>query len=427
MLDDLLRWAPEQMVGDSQTALSVGGRGTFSARVQYERLRRYGPLFCEAVSECQRDPHVNFEPRVQKISLDRVRRPSRQMLTDPRVVAYRVSMTRGAHDRPPPLVSAEKVSATVDTLANRSLLTQTQKVLRRVDRLCELLYEKQADTDDATLRQNKRRAQILEGIALELKRSIAWFTRAGVSEGQSFADGLAQMSRIPSYSRAVRLGKLACSESFSAFKENEAALPLNSSWGLYEQWCFEQTRRLIESLVGASATRVAQHSITRTDACIFQCEGVKITLASQVTFPSGSSPCRQARRHSLSRERRPDAILIVEDEQDMRWYVFDAKYRRNKANLLDAMASAHIYRDSLLLDGKRCSGAFLLAPGTAFDNSWTLFTPEHWAAYHTGVVPEFRPEGQGLRMMQSWLAYLLGQLCATSRKDDSVDQNMIDS
>jgi hypothetical protein len=108
-------------------------------------------------------------------------------------------------------------------------------------------------------------------------------------------------------------------------------------------------------------------------------------------------------------ERIPDLVLEVEKPGSAEWYILDAKYRQSKANVLDAMSSAHIYRDSLLLHGQRCKQALLLTPGPAFQADWSLFTPGHWEEFGTGSVPEFRPHGRGLDLASEMLA----RLCST--------------
>lgn len=141
-----------------------------------------------------------------------------------------------------------------------------------------------------------------------------------------------------------------------------------------------------------------------SDAYVFQLRDRTITLAAQVTFSSGACALAGTERRSLSGERRPDMLLIVDSGTDMQWYIFDAKYRQSKANVLDAMTSAHIYRDSLLLQGKRCSRAILLTPGASFDGRWEMFTAAHWNTFGTGAVADFRPEAPGLEVLADFIA-----------------------
>ena len=64
--------------------------------------------------------------------------------------------------------------------------------------------------------------------------------------------------------------------------------------------------------------------------------------------------------------------------------MLDAKYRTTRANVLDAMTSAHIYRDALRIDGKRIDSALLLVPRSEC-TSW-LKDPAFIREHSVGVV-----------------------------------------
>jgi hypothetical protein len=407
LLGDLLRLAPDKISGDGQTSLSFGARGQVLGNVQFERVRKYAPLFCNALEACQRNPHTSFETRSHPVSIERVRRLSKRNLSDPRVVAYGASTLARSHDGHAPVVVTERPERNLDTLPNRSLWTMAKKVLRVVESLREHNRVKGLRRDEEGCARSERRVVLLDAIAASLRLRLDWFVRAGVKVNQDVSSGLAQMSRIPAYARAMRLSGLACSNSFDTLERNEAELPLNSSWGLYEEWCFERLRLALETVVGVPARRGSNTLGAGTAAYFFETPHQKVTLTAQVTFRSGSESRADIERYSLSRERRPDIVLIVSGREDTRWYVFDAKYRQSKANVLDAMASSHIYRDALLLKGKRCTQAILLAPGTPFNASWSIFAPSHWRTFGSGVVPDFRPDGRGLGTMTALLAEIV--------------------
>ena len=75
---------------------------------------------------------------------------------------------------------------------------------------------------------------------------------------------------------------------------------------------------------------------------------VRIELLLQPKFPAcdlGSNNGFQ----SISGKREPDIVLTRTDENVPKWYVLDAKYRTKRRNVLEAMTSAHVYRDALAL------------------------------------------------------------------------------
>ena len=65
------------------------------------------------------------------------------------------------------------------------------------------------------------------------------------------------------------------------------------------------------------------------------------------------------------------------------WYVFDAKYRTTRSNVLDAMSSSHIYRDALRWHQQKPESAVLLVPQIG-GAPW-MEQPEFIRAHQVGV------------------------------------------
>lgn len=73
----------------------------------------------------------------------------------------------------------------------------------------------------------------------------------------------------------------------------------------------------------------------------------RIELLLQPPFPAGDHNSNAGFR-SISRRREPDIVLTrMDPEHPPKWSIFDAKYRTQRTHVLEAMASAHIYRDAL--------------------------------------------------------------------------------
>lgn len=87
---------------------------------------------------------------------------------------------------------------------------------------------------------------------------------------------------------------------------------------------------------------------------------------------------------SISRQRIPDFVLKVECGGQLRFIVLDAKYRASRANVLEAMESAHIYQDSLRIGLRRPEGSLLIVPSSGgvvwLENS--AFQEEHRVGIH---------------------------------------------
>lgn len=92
---------------------------------------------------------------------------------------------------------------------------------------------------------------------------------------------------------------------------------------------------------------------------------------------------------SVSRRREPDLVLVVHRGDEVRFVVLDAKYRASRANVLEAMASAHIYQDSLRIGSEKPYASLLLIPSGG-GASWLEdegFLEEHRVGLHV-----FSPE-----------------------------------
>jgi hypothetical protein len=55
-------------------------------------------------------------------------------------------------------------------------------------------------------------------------------------------------------------------------------------------------------------------------------------------------------------------MFSVESSEEVRFMIMDAKYRTSRESVLDAMASAHIYQDSLRIGTRRPEASLLLVP-----------------------------------------------------------------
>jgi hypothetical protein len=106
-----------------------------------------------------------------------------------------------------------------------------------------------------------------------------------------------------------------------------------------------------------------------------------VRLELQPTFRAG--PNLPGERWSVSKQREPDLLLTVEWPSGRRFLLLDAKYRSSRESVLDAMGSAHIYRDSLRIGAQRSEAALLLIPaGGAVE--W-LEKPDFHRIHHVGV------------------------------------------
>ena len=107
-----------------------------------------------------------------------------------------------------------------------------------------------------------------------------------------------------------------------------------------------------------------------------------IELLLQPRFPAGDHGSN-ADFQSISGTREPDIVLTRTDGDVPKWYVLDAKYRTGRSNVLEAMASAHVYRDALRWNERRPERALLLVP-RAGAAPW-LEQPDFISRHRVGV------------------------------------------
>ena len=81
-----------------------------------------------------------------------------------------------------------------------------------------------------------------------------------------------------------------------------------------------------------------------------QKEEERLRLYTQLICPSLENQNRYG-YYSISRERRPDLVLEYSDEDGTRFICLDSKYTSHRSGVLESMASAHIYKDSIKQQG----------------------------------------------------------------------------
>ena len=105
-------------------------------------------------------------------------------------------------------------------------------------------------------------------------------------------------------------------------------------------------------------------------------------LLLQPQFPAGDANSKSGFR-SVSGRREPDIVITFCEGSRRRWDVLDAKYRTTRSNVLDAMSSAHIYRDSLRWHQRKPESAVLLVPRSG-GAPW-MEEPDFIHAHQVGV------------------------------------------
>lgn len=386
-----------------------GWTGVLTPNVQLQRLRRYGPLFADALRSIVRLPHQSHSAEAQVLPLVRVRQVHPDALRERRIVEFSLSSSPELQSIESLQVRSYLPTPTFDTPANRTLVALLRRVQARASLLMELVRDcqLQGDKEEQALRAPRRLLEV-EALFASLK-SIARLDPFGKLDPnvQTTSAGLTQIAANPAYQRAYRLGSLALSSGLLG--EQQDQLQVHFSWGIYETWCLLAALQCLQEVLRAPFTPIKSSCVTSDLAYGLKLsESRTIEIHFQAKFPA-LAPLSGKNCWSLSRERYPDILLLDVQETGTRALVLDAKWRSGRGNLLEAMESAHIYHDALRVSGSPPSLCLLLLPGEP--EIPALATDECIKSNGVGAIYLFVPGGSGLGRLRATLG---GWLVASS-------------
>lgn len=380
-------WAedPALVFGTEPATAPTGELGTYEDPwLAFSRFRRYAPAFLAALAHVHARPRRTLRARRDGVPMHQVRRVDRITATAvARTPAVALFLDRS--DEEPQGIDTRLdvplVEETVDSAANRAMLALLRAMLRRARVLLVTLQdtvERTAESETRTTLQTRwpARRQVLLRLVEQLGRALRRFPFPDVKRPEVTGAGLTAIAADPLYSRAWGQGWRALRHGVESGDTRER-LWVSPSWEVYERWCFLQLgkllakqtpewgwRRLIDPhrWKGVNGDRTAELTL-------------QPTFRAYTGFTEG--------RWSVSKQREPDLVLSVRSQTGVQFVVLDAKYRASRSNVLDAMKSAHIYQDSLRIDGQRPLASLLLIPkggGVA-----PLENPTFQALHHVGT------------------------------------------
>ncbi|HGM6965038.1 TPA: nuclease domain-containing protein [Pseudomonas aeruginosa] len=368
MLEDIVTFDAKLLFGTESAQISIGTDGEDSnPHLQYARLRRYGESLVAALRQVTERPLTRLRRERVAVGAHQVRR-----LEPPAVRAALKSRTIILGSEGVTLPSSQasfEVAAFFehqDNPANQVLgaillkvMSRCRQTIRAFERIAET--ERHSDTRSELAPRLKRRIAFLDGLYRALRRQQRMEPFCHLSTQRITAAGLNAISAHPIYARAYRFGWHNLRPGVLG-ATGEESLWISPSWEIYERWCYikivEQLRSLHPTLKweGRYPTR-------REDCICWSGKGPEFTLEVwlQVRCPAIDRVPYEG-FSSLSKQRFPDIAVTLEAGEQRRFVILDAKYRTSRHGVLDSMASAHIYHDSLRWHGQRPSYALLLVP-----------------------------------------------------------------
>jgi hypothetical protein len=394
MVDELWAEDPELVIGSEPATRPVGDLGTTGQTwLEFMRFRRYVPEFLHATAAVRTRPNRSLRVRRRLSPLHYVRRVDRRtaaaLTAAPAAAALVAGVENAVACSADQVLDVPVVEETLDSAANRAILALLLGLLRRgralYERLEALVALKRESATETPLAQRwPVRRQLLLDLSTRLKTLLRQSPFAAVRRPEVTAAGLTAVAADPAYSRAWNRGWRALRRGVESAPADER-LWISPSWQIYERWCFIRLGKVLGAMTEGWTWRLhgAAERWLGTNG------SRNAILEYQPTFRSTGEP--RTGRWSVSMQREPDILLTVtgSDPEDVTFATFDAKYRTSRANVLEAMGSAHIYQDSLRIGEARPTASFLLVPrgGGA---PWLEDAAFQWK-HRVGIVP-FSPD-----------------------------------
>ena len=372
MLDQIWQFDPSLVLGTEPAQSPVGHEAQIGDPwIEYARLRSYGEKFVRALSAIAHRPIRELRSQREHLPLERVRRADRQTvlaaLQDSHLLSVLVdrdSISIPISALPPFDVPVAR--ETLDSAGNRCIAAIAHMVTRRAVSLRAALQaevdQDESDTRTSLLSRWPRRRDFLDRMVRLLRHLQRSSPLVEVTRREISAEGLNAVSADPAYACAYGLGWRILRHGIEGSPDSEH-LWISPTWEIYERWCFVQLGKAIRALEPVYRWSISRNHKSKATAAFIASNGrqVCIELLLQPKFPAGDQRLT-AGFQSISGRREPDIVLARTDRDGPKWYVLDAKYRTTRSNVLDAMASAHIYRDSLRWNERRPERAVLLVP-----------------------------------------------------------------
>jgi hypothetical protein len=371
-LAEVADYAPELLLGAEPATQGLSGQSSLtSIWIAYARLRAFIPRYIRAMRAVVADPVTRLSHYRERLPIHLARHMDittvQRLASNATLLATVVTLANG-NAAPDLLLDDTTVDIpfnepTVDNPANQQLLRQLLDIIRRVEWITIELegYRKRAsETETEVLTRIPRRLQYLRVIRRELTNIARHHPFASVTPREPNAAGLNAVSGHPHYAHAHQFGAKLLKRGVSRL-DTEEKLYVGPTWQIYEAWCFCALAKCLEETFSEYQWR-KRKSPAHVDMLVEGKSGeTRIRLYYQLTSPS-ISPSKSHGYYSISRERRPDLMLEIQKGEHVYFVSLDAKYRASRKSILEAMSSAHIYRDSIKKDEKPPAWSLLLVP-----------------------------------------------------------------
>lgn len=371
---DIADYAPELLLGKEPATQGLSGQSSLiNVWIAYARLRAFAPRYIRAMRAVIADPITRLSHYRERVPIHRARNIDvttiLRLARNAPLLATMVTLAKGnaALDLllEDTTVDVPFNEPTVDNPANQQMLRQLRDIIRRVEWVTtelESYREQTSDTETEMLNRIPRRVRYMKEIWRDLTNIARRHPFDCVTPRGSSAAGLNAVSGHTRYAHAHQVGAKLLRHGVSRLDEEEM-LYVGPTWQIYEAWCFCTLAKCLEDAFPEYQWRRCESSAHVDMFVEGTGDGIQIRLYLQLVCPSLTASKTHG-YYSISRERRPDLVLEVTKGDQVRFTVLDAKYMASRRSVMEAMSSAHIYRDSLKRQEQSPSLSLLLIPSS---------------------------------------------------------------
>ena len=408
MLKEILCYNPALAIGQEPAQRQFGALDeSDNLIIEFYRLRSRAKQIDRSLVAVIREPVQTLRSRRHLTLPHLVRRADRQSaraaLRQPVLLAIAGVLPKVERSFKPPVVDTPAVECHYDNPANRCLFYMLQQLQRRCSKLMKELQEdaekeNPSETETALAPRWPVWKKALVQLDQCLKRASRQLPFRDVTRPEMTAAGLNAVAAHPLYAQFWRVGWEALRRGIVGTEQVDW-LPLNPTWGIYERWCFVKMSQWVKQLFPemdwsdlSDTTKEHQLLEGKSEA------GDMVRLRFQKTFKNTQG--EKKKFWSVSSKRRPDIVLDWTIRNNTGFLVFDPKYRVTRENVLDAMASAHIYNDSLRMCHRRPTASILLVPA-AGGAPW-LEKQDFIVKNRVGILP-LHPDLEPPQWFKDWV------------------------
>ncbi|MEJ1297802.1 MAG: DUF2357 domain-containing protein [Candidatus Sedimenticola sp. (ex Thyasira tokunagai)] len=410
-ISQIADYAPHLLMGTEPARHALGGRShvSLSSWIRYARLRCFIDPYLGALRAICDRPLVRNRYQREQVPVHLARRVDvntvRRLEANPKLLTAMAGqqVVHGDLSLGDNRLDVPFNEPTLDHPANRLIALQLDGVLRLTSQLInEFSQYRTASSETETDVQARmpRRIEYLTQIKKQLLKLSRLSPFNAVSRSKPGVAGINAVSGSPHYDRSHRLGIRLLREGVSQLASDEQHY-LAPTWQVYEAWCFVTLAQQLKQQLPEYQWDLKTVVVSADMILEGEKEGTRIRLYTQLACPSLENPNRYG-YYSITRKRIPDLVLEYSNVDCTKFICLDSKYTTSRSGILDSMASAHIYRDSIKQNGAAPLYSVLLVPGNP---DATLLSSENYVDRHSvGCIP-IADDGDATRAMKRLLEY----------------------